>query len=167
MDLAVRESPYPALKLGRDIFQVCRLLNEDRNQEALQMVRRLLQENPDVDNLRDLHRQAEIAVAFESAEYDTFLAKAKEDLATQPDYPRTVAQVASALACKYAVTGEENYKAEATETLDKARALAGSDDADFKECEERILHRLRTRDIINRKEYDRRFRSPATQPAGE
>ena len=68
--------------------------------------------------------------------------------------------VASAIACKYAVSGDEKLKAEATDLLAKARALP-HEEASFKEYEERILHRLNTREVIDRKEYNRRYRPAA------
>jgi hypothetical protein len=110
---------------------------------------------------------AERGDAFNRKDYDAFLAKAKEFEAQHPDEPGAVAQVASALACKYAVTGQESYKTQALEVLDKAKKLAVEDEDKerFKEYEERILHRVKTRKVISKKEYDRRFRSTTSAPA--
>ncbi len=167
MDQAIREMPDPVFQIWRDSFQVFDLLDQDRNEEALAMARRLVQENPEFkEELETIVLRAEIALAFHREDYDTFLDKAKALQAAHPDNPSFVAQVASALACKYVVTGQEDYKTQALSLLEQARKLPEADDQKFKDYQERILHRLRTREIITEKEYDRRFRA-ATQPTSQ
>jgi tetratricopeptide (TPR) repeat protein len=171
MDKAVSEYPNPTLQLERDIYQVCYLMDEDRSDEALALARTLPDNVGDDKDLQEavnaIIGSAERGAAFERGDYDTFLAKAKEFQAQHPDEPGAVAQVASALACKYAVTGQEPYKAQALEMLDKAKKLAVQDEdkEGFKEYEERILHRLKTRQVISKREYDRRFRSATSSAA--
>ncbi len=73
------------------------------------------------------------------------------------DYAGTLAD---ALAYKYAVTGDPAFRTRAEEMLEKARQLAASSPEAlqrYKEYEERIRYRLKTRQIIDPKEYDRRF----------
>lgn len=99
----------------------------------------------------------EIAIAFDAKDYDKFLAIARKTESQAPADAQSAAQVASALACKYAVTGQETFKQECMNQLAKARELS-KENAAFKEYEERILYRLKTREIIEKEEYDRRFR---------
>ena len=108
----------------------------------------------------DLLLAAKIGMAFESKDYDTFLTLSKKQLQRFPDEWWVRASVASALACKYATTGEEQYKQESNAFLEEARALAQKSEClnEFEEFEERHRHRLRTRDVISRKEYGRKYR---------
>ena len=64
--------------------------------------------------------------------------------------------MASAYACKYAVTGDEQFKEESLKKLEEARSVAGNNEV-FEEYQQRILHRLYTREIIKRDEFIKRF----------
>jgi hypothetical protein len=70
--------------------------------------------------------------------------------------------LASALSCKYAVTGDVSYRRRSEEALAKALQFAQSDPETLKVIQEfvdRNKYRLETRQIITKTEYDRRFRS--------
>ena len=98
--------------------------------------------------------------AFERKDYDSLLALARRFAKEHPG-PQATAMVASALACKYAATGNSEYRTESEETLRSAeRQVQGDPPAMeyFQEYAERIRHRLNSREIINKQEYDRRFR---------
>ena len=71
-----------------------------------------------------------------------------------------VAELASALACKYAVTADVSFRDRAVQALEESRSLSKTPEEQkaFKEYSERINHRLTTREIIDKREYDRRFR---------
>jgi tetratricopeptide (TPR) repeat protein len=102
---------------------------------------------------------AKIAMAFDNKDYDGFVRMAMQLQNKKPDDPIYVGQVASAYACKYAQSGDEQFKKISLESLDKARALAKKSamDKEFEEYEQRILHRLHTREIIDRKEFVQKF----------
>ena len=71
-----------------------------------------------------------------------------------------MAGAASAHAAKYAATGDPDHKQKALEFLDQAAAKQGnSPDLQeyLQEYQPRIRYRLQTREIIDKKEYDRRF----------
>jgi hypothetical protein len=106
--------------------------------------------------------------AFERKDYDLFLSANREALVLMPEQPRVIAGVASALACKFAVTGNPAYRAEAESLLavaERAAARTAQDKQDYDEYAERIRHRLATRIIIDQAEYNRRFRvTPAAAP---
>ncbi len=112
---------------------------------------------------RDLAITAEAfdeSTAFEARDYDGFLAIAEK---RWKEYPgsETAGVVASALACKYAVTGNPAFKQQSEEMLEASRKAAGADpesQKSFQEYAERIRYRLDTRQIISKSEYDRRFR---------
>ena len=67
----------------------------------------------------------------------------------------------SALACKYAVTGDANLRKQSEDMLKESQERAKSTPEGvkwFEEYAERIHHRLQSREIIDKTEYDRRFR---------
>jgi tetratricopeptide (TPR) repeat protein len=97
--------------------------------------------------------------AFNRKDYDSFLRLAERDWNTTAS-AGTAAALASALACKFAVTNDPAYRQRSEEMLAKAKELysAGkSTQADFSEFEERTRYRLNSREIITKSEYDRRF----------
>ena len=74
--------------------------------------------------------------------------------------PILTGQVASAYACKYAQTQDEQYRIMSMDALDRARTLANSTPElkeYFVEYEQRILHRLHTKQIIDRNEFIKRY----------
>ena len=98
--------------------------------------------------------------AYERKDYDTFLAISQKQW-KHASTSETAAVVASAFACKYAVTGDPSYRKQAEEMLHSANDLAQSDQKalqSYQEYAERILYRLNSREIIDKQEYDRRFR---------
>jgi hypothetical protein len=103
--------------------------------------------------------QAEANLAFEEKRYDDCLAKTKVIAARQPGDPISAAKLASAYACKYAVTGSEEFRQEALKNLARAEKLTVTKEekAGLAEYRPRILHRLETREIISPSEFHRRF----------
>lgn len=99
--------------------------------------------------------------AFERRDFDSFLAVSEHQWKEQPA-SETAAQLASALSCKYAVTGTTDFRKRAEEMMDKARQLAQGDSEALKSIDEyvpRIQYRLNSRKIITKQEYDHLFRS--------
>jgi hypothetical protein len=133
------------------------LIVRKQSDQAIPLVLAFKKRHPDFKAADDLLREAETSAAFDSKDYDTFLAKAREEERAHPGEAHSTAQVASALACKYAATGDEQFRKESLEKLEEARKAA-KDDEGFKQYEARIMHRLRTREIIDKEEYDRKFR---------
>jgi hypothetical protein len=76
------------------------------------------------------------------------------------------AEVSSALAAKWAATGDAAYRSQAEEMLGKAQSLAVSDTdkTEYREYSERIRYRIESREIIDKPEYDRRFRAANNVP---
>lgn len=104
------------------------------------------------------------AGAFEKKDYDRFLSVAEASEKEHPDMPVMASMVASALACKYAVTGDAAFRQKSEQALARARQLTPADpraQAATKEYEERIRYRLNSQKIIDTDEYNRRFRKGA------
>jgi hypothetical protein len=95
------------------------------------------------------------SIAFEQKNYEQFLKLAEDDAKARPKDPTALAVLASAFACKYAATGDAQFREMTEEKLQEIRrmgnALKGSN------FEDRIRYRLETRDIINAKEFQRKF----------
>ena len=70
------------------------------------------------------------------------------------------------MACKYAVTGDRSWKQQAEAMLEKARQLSQKSPEEMKAYEEyaeRTKYRLSSRVIIDKPEYDKRFRTALAQ----
>jgi tetratricopeptide (TPR) repeat protein len=107
------------------------------------------------------------AAAFDRKDYDGFSAVAEKAWKNHPQSPDFASTLANALAYKYAVTGDPAVRTRAEEMLEKARQLAASSPEamqQYNKLEERIRYRLRTRQIIDPKEYNRRFRPEKGKP---
>ena len=133
-------------------------LAKDQPVQAVEYLRKAKQ-SPNSGQLPEVDfylLQAEGLAAFDAKRYDDYLVKAKALVGRVPGDSSAVAMVASAYACKYAVSGNEEFRNEALKNLDKASKMAGKD-PDAANYRERILYRIDTRDIIARKEFERRF----------
>ena len=105
-------------------------------------------------------------MAFQKKDYGRFLKIAEDAVQRRPESPAALALLASALSAQYAATGEAPYRERAQKALeDAARTSEGSaaDKARYEEYAPRIRHRLETREIVDRAEYDRRFRAPKSE----
>jgi len=136
-------------------------LEEQEGQEvaAAKLMHEAAAEYPQLTDLALAAEMYDGGVDFARANYDGYLALGEKVWARQRD-ANSAAVLASGLACKYAVTGDEAYRQRATEMLDTARQLAESNPDVMKNLSEyfpRIAHRLNTRQIITKQEYDRRF----------
>jgi len=133
--------------------------------EAATLMRQAADEYPEMPILRKSLPGYEAGVAFEKKDYDRFLELEQEEFRLLPESGMAAGGVASALACKYAVTGDAVWKKQSEDMLEKSRLLSHSpeDQKDFEEFAERTRYRLETRRIIDKPEYDRKFRSATSQ----
>lgn len=130
-------------------------------EEAARKLREAANDYPEQPDLAYAAESSEETVAFEAKDYERFLALAEEHWSHGPQTSLRAGAVASALACRYVVTGDADMKSGSEEMLEKARALAKlspNETKAFTEFEERILYRLKAREIIDTDEYNRRFR---------
>lgn len=129
--------------------------------EAAQLMHAAAAGYPELPGLALAAEVYDEGAAFARKDYDAFVAITKRQWAEHPA-PGTAASVASALACKYAVTGDATYRQQSEEMLAKAQQMAQGNAEDLKALDEyfpRIRYRLDHREIITRTEYDRRFRN--------
>jgi tetratricopeptide (TPR) repeat protein len=141
------------------LFKAQQLELEDKNDEAIALVRKSRPNAP--PQLREAFQQVELGAqmgqAFNQHDYDAFLSISQQLMKMRPDDPSAIGSVASAYACKYATTGDAKFRDEAKRYLEQAREHAGKSVDELKEYENRILHRLETREIIDRKQFNERF----------
>jgi hypothetical protein len=135
------------------------LLKEDKSAEAMKLFNSCKADLPSKYSLDELIQSAEAGIAYDNKDYDKFLELSIQRQDKMPDDPFAVAQVASAYACKYAVTGDEQFKQQSLDLLKKAKTLSEQKGnlKDFAEYEDRILYRIETREIISRKEFFQKF----------
>ncbi|HXR32453.1 MAG TPA: hypothetical protein VN830_02000 [Verrucomicrobiae bacterium] len=142
--------------------QAAKLDEQDGNEiEAAKLVHGVAALYPQLPHMDVLVDRYDEGVAFVKKDYDTFISLAEKDWHIMP-VAATASALASALACKYAVTGDTAYRQRSEEMLAKARELAQGDKetlARLDEFGERNRYRLESRQIITKNEYDRRFRS--------
>lgn len=130
-------------------------------EEAEALMRQAAAEYPEMPQLAAAVPYFEGGSAFYRHDYDRLLAISEANWKAQPASPDAAATLAGALSCKYAATGDASFRTRTEEMMEKARQLSQGDKAaeeSFQEYSERIKHRLDTREIIDKHEYDRRFR---------
>jgi hypothetical protein len=138
---------------------------EGREEEAARLMRQAASAYPESPALAFAADFYDSGAAYQRKDYDTFLSIAQKQWKEHPG-SGTAAAVSSALACKYVITGDASYRQYSEEMLAKAQQLAQGDpeqQKSFQEYSERIRYRLEKREIIGKKEYDRRFRSGQPQ----
>lgn len=133
------------------------LMTEDRPAEALPFFRTAKAGAPADSGLETMILNAEGNAAFDAQDYDTFLDRQQAMHNRMPDQPIFVLGVASAHACKYAVTGDDAHRQKALDSIERARHMRGGDDPPQREYIMRIRHRLATREIIKQKEFAERY----------
>jgi tetratricopeptide (TPR) repeat protein len=134
-------------------------------EQAARMMHEAAASYPELPALAVAAEDYDAGAAYERKDYDTFVAISEKGW-KEHSGSQASALLASALACKYAVTGDPSYKQRSEEMLEKSRQLVqgGSqqDQQAFQEYAERIRYRLDSRQIISTQEYNRKFRSGKT-----
>jgi hypothetical protein len=144
------------------------LLGQDKPAEALKLLQSCVGRVAAESNIDELIMNAKVGVAFNQRDYDEFLQLALETEAKHKDDPVYAGQLASAFACKYAETQDEQYKTKSLAALDRSKTLVSSKPeykGFYSEYEQRILHRLHTREIISRSEFQKRYPNGWTEEA--
>jgi hypothetical protein len=133
--------------------------------EAAALMHQAVTEYPEMKALKDLMLSFDAGAAYEKKDYDQFVARSEQYVKAEPNSPGAAGELASAYACKFAVTGDPAWKQKAEDLLEKSRQLSQSPDDQkaFEEYAERTRYRLSSREIIDKVEYDRRFRAGTKQ----
>jgi hypothetical protein len=156
---AGRLPEIPELATIPNLFEAARLVNEEKDKEALALIEktRLSPKSHMQEMYREVEQQARMGVAFERRDYDGFLDISQQLLKLHPDQASALAAVASAYACKYAVTGDAQFRDQAIQYWERAKAQAGTRIDMFGDFENRFQYRLQTREILSRQQFKERF----------
>ena len=130
--------------------------------ESAQKIREAAQIYPENPGFAMAVVYYDAGTAFEAKDYDRFLSLSQQITTQNPDSADALGMLASALACKYAVTGDQSFHDRAMQTLAQAEKLAersAEEKKAFQEYSDRIHYRLTSREIIDTEEYNRRFRT--------
>ena len=133
--------------------------------EAAKLIHDAAAQYPEARTLAIATEYYDGSAAFERKDYDVFLSIAQKLWKEDEDWD-TAAEMTSALACKYAVTGDPAFRTRSLEMLEKARTLAQGDPESaklYREFAERTHYRLDSRKIISPHEYERQFRQKPDQ----
>jgi tetratricopeptide (TPR) repeat protein len=156
---AERIPEIPQLAVVPNLYRAEMLAMDDKYDEAMARIQKSRSYAP--PNMRQAFQEAELHVqlgrAFEKKDYDAFLDVAQQMNKLAPDKYNTLGSLASAYACKYAATGDTQFREQALQYLEKAKASKGPEAAVVEDFENRIQHRLQTREVISRKEFKQRF----------
>ncbi len=144
------------------VDQASKLAEQDgRAADAARLMHEAASGYPELPGLAVAAEAFDEGADFERKDYDGLLVIARKQWDQFPG-SATASRLASALACKYAVTGDAQFSQQAEAMLDKAHQLAANDaeqEKQYQEYSERIRYRLRSREIISPSEYNRRFRA--------
>jgi hypothetical protein len=156
---ADRLPEMPELAVIPNMYRAQRLMVDEKYPEALALIEKSRSyAPPDMRGaFRDMEITAQIGLAFDRRDYDSFLDLSQQWVKTHPGESSGIASVASAYACKYAASSDPQFRDAAMKNLELAKGLAGEHMDEFKEYENRILHRLQTREIITRQQFKKRF----------
>jgi len=151
----------PELAVLPNIYKAHQLSQDEKYAEALATLDKSRRYAPPY--MKGMIREVELSVqmgqSFDAHNYDAFLEAAQELLKLRPDEPSVIGSIASAYACKYASSGDASDHDQAMQYLAQAKAKARGDaEAEaFNEYENRILHRLKTREILSPHEFKKRY----------
>jgi tetratricopeptide (TPR) repeat protein len=145
--------------------KAAKLEDQDGNAaQAAQLMHQAATEYPESPALGMAAEMYDEGTAFERRDYDAFLSIAQKMWKAYPN-GSTAGSVASALACKYAVTGDDAFRQQSEEMLRESEKRGEQDEQwkkAYPEFAERTRYRLTSREIISKTEYDRRFRKRQT-----
>ena len=136
-----------------------KLFGEGKYKEAASRMHEAASAYPAVHDFAVQAMILDSTVAFFAEDYAT-MAKITESLWEKyPDYD-SAARLSSAYACVFASTGDETVKQKALEMMAKAKELATTKESqeDLQELEPRLNHRIETRKILTREQYNALFR---------
>ncbi|MFC1634086.1 hypothetical protein ACFL5Z_04540 [Planctomycetota bacterium] len=152
------------------LYEGMLLLGQDKSAEALKLLESCRGRVDEESGLNVLVMNAQVGVAFDRGDYAEFLRLAQQMSETYQDDPTYAGQLASAYACMYVETQDEQYKAKSLMALERARTLASANpeaEQYHAEYAKRILHRLHTRQIIKRDEFYKRYPNGWTKEGEE
>jgi hypothetical protein len=139
------------------LYEGLQFLSNQQMRKALPLLQEYARYDVQDAPVKALILTVESAIAFDDRDFDRYCTLQKKSLAASPQDPMKLAAVASALAGKFAASGNEAARVESLQYLKQAEKFAGPDRGRFEFYKQRILHRLDTREIISSAEFARRY----------
>ena len=102
------------------MYKAFGLMQQDRSAEALPIFEEIAREMPGEAGIRRLVLQANVGVAFDTKDYPRMVKGARELAEMSPDQAMTKLSLASAYACQFAASGDEEARKEAMSRLPTA-----------------------------------------------
>lgn len=157
MQTASREVPeVDDIRYAASFFNGISKLKEGNGVEALAEFNRCKEYMPPEVDMGRWIAQAEIGAGFEKKDYYLFLNASKKLVAMTDSSAMALASVASAYACLYAVKGVDSLKTLALSAMQKAQDI-DSTSAEMKEYYMRIEHRIYTKEILEKVDFDKKY----------
>jgi hypothetical protein len=100
--------------------------------------------------------RAALGKVFAEKDYDEYMRLATVQAASM-DEGDAASLLASAYACKYAQTHDEQYKTKALEYLATAKAKWDRTSETYEVYEDRMMHRMETGQIVKKSVYDEQY----------
>jgi hypothetical protein len=138
------------------LYRAAALVQQSKYAEAVPLLESYVSSHSEETYAMDLLERAGYAAAFDRRDYDTMLLKAQAIAARHPGTYDGTASLASAHACKYAMTGQSEFRDVALRQLEEAKRF-GAGSAESVEFAERMEHRIATRQIVDPAEFKRLF----------
>jgi hypothetical protein len=156
---AERVPEIPELATIPNLFKAGQLIKDEKDAEALALLKKThVAPKSGLGAMhRDVELQARLGLAFQEHNFDRFLELSQQLLALHPNESNVLGVAASAYACKFAVTGDAQYRVQALDYWDRAKKEAGDQKEMVDDFENRLQHRLQTREILSRKQFMERY----------
>lgn len=152
---AARHAPSPEATDFARLYQAYNLLMQHKDAEALPILESVHGRFRDDALYSGILVNTRANVAFDRRDFDAFLHNTLEMEKRRPADRAAVTFVASAYSCKWAVTGDDQWKQKAEAQLAKAEQLPPDKSAE--RMVRRIRHRFQTKTILTDAEYDQIF----------
>jgi tetratricopeptide (TPR) repeat protein len=134
-------------------------------EKASQLMREASELYPEAPDLRLGADYYQGYAAFEKKDYALYLKLAEKSAAAAPENVAMVIWLANAQGAQYALTRDASWRTRANETMETASKLvAPGAEEDFATMRARLQHRMDTREIISKMEYDRRVAEGRIKP---
>jgi hypothetical protein len=139
-----------------EFYRGVSLLQKDKSGEAVPLFRDVVKRDPANPEALRLLDASESGAAFDRQDWDGFLEKARAVAVREPGTFDAAASMASAYACKYAVTAGPEFREQSLRELENAKR-SGADRAQIDDFVDRTEYRLATRQILSPAQFAKQF----------
>lgn len=145
-----------------------KLYSESKYKEAAQRMREAAAAYPSFSVFDMQATLIDSSAAFDAKDYVRMMELTEAVWNKYPGYD-SASSLAGAYACVYASDGDEAMKEKALDMMAKAKTYISSkeEEDDLQEWEPRFNHRLQTRKILTKSQYDALFRGTSTKREGD